>query len=100
MARKFDRHVDQMLRLRMAEDHCTKLRRQLRLADEQRKAALGSVLKTMGTSVEATIEGKPVFEIIEKSRRSVHVETVIELCDEDLASKLIVVTTNKSVKWL
>lgn len=99
MARKMDAHLDLITEYEMAEAEVTKIRRELRLADEHRKSLLANIVKVMGKSRIATINNEEVFAIRPSGRRNVTIDKVYEVCPE-LASRLISVSNNPTLKWL
>ena len=99
MARKFDNKVDLFIQWQEAREVASKIRRELRQAEELQKKLTNEILKSMGSSTLATIDGQDAFEIVETSRRGVSVNTVMDVCPE-LADRLIKTTHSRSIKVL
>ena len=99
MARNMDAHLDLITEYEIAEAEVTKIRRELRLAEEHRKSLLANIVKVMGKSRIATINGEEVFAIRPSGRRNVTIDRVMEVCP-NLASQLITVSNNPTLKWL
>lgn len=99
MARKFDSKVDLFTQWQQARDTASKLRKELKMAEDTQKALLNDIIKAMGSSTVATIAGVNAFEIVDRPRRSVSIDTVMDVCPE-LADQLIRTSHSTNIKVL
>ncbi len=99
MARNMDAFADQILEFQLARAELSKMEKQARLKREETDKLQAKLINTMQNSVEATLNGRPVFVVEPTSRRSVKVETVMKLHPE-LEDELIETKLGKKIKFL
>lgn len=99
MARKLDHMADRVLAFQNKRAELSKMEREARKFREEVDKEQTELIKIMGASVEATIDGQKVFEVADTERRSTSVAAVLKHAPE-LADALVTVNYGKKIKFV
>ena len=99
MSRKMDAFASDIAQFSNNVAHISKLEKEAREMRKINDAITARVVKAMGTSTEATIDGKVVFALEDTSRESTTI-ALVEKFAPHLRNVLVNKTTKKKIKFI